>query len=77
MTMPGNMQDRPGGGNGERPSGIARLFRRGPMENVATVIIGIGVFMLMQPFSIWLYGWSFATILTGTLMFVIVSHFRE
>ena len=54
-----------------------RLFRRGPWENVATALIAAGVVMLMQPVSLWLYGWSFAVILTGTLAFVIVSHFPE
>ena len=54
-----------------------RLFRRGPWENAATVMIAAGVFMLMQPFSIELYGWSFAVILAGTLGFVIVSHFPD
>lgn len=52
-------------------------FRRGPWENAATVLIALGVLMLMQPFSAWLYGWSFGVILTGTLGFVIVSHFPE
>jgi len=54
-----------------------RLFRRGPWENTATALIVLGVFMLMQPFSAWLYGWSFGVILAGTLGFVIVSHFPE
>lgn len=58
-------------------SGFTRYFRRGPWENAATALIAIGVFMLMQPFSPWLYGWSFAIILTGTVGFVIVSHFPE
>ena len=55
----------------------ARYFRRGPWENTATVVIALGVVMLMQPFSLWLYGWSFATILFGTAMFIIVSHFVD
>ncbi len=54
-----------------------RLFRRGPWENAATVIIACGVFMLMQPFSLTLYSWSFATTLTGTVMFIIVSKFKD
>ena len=41
------------------------------------VLIGLGVIMLMQPISISLYGYSFVTILAGTLGFVIVSHFPE
>jgi hypothetical protein len=54
-----------------------RWFRRGPWENGATVLIGLGIVMLMQPLSIDLYGYSFVTILAGTLGFVIVSHFPE
>ena len=57
--------------------GLARFFRRGPWENAATIAIAAGVFMLMQPFSLALFGYSFAVILTGTVGFVIVSHFPE
>ncbi len=53
------------------------FFRRGPWENAATALIGIGVFMLMQPFFLGLFTYSFITILAGTLMFVVVSHFRD
>ena len=57
-------------------SGLARL-RRGPWEMVATVLIALGVVMLMQPFALWLFSWSFVVTLTGTVMFIIVSHFPE
>ena len=57
--------------------GLKRWFRRGPWENGATAVIGLGIIMLMQPFSIGLYGYSFVTILAGTLGFVIVSHFPD
>jgi hypothetical protein len=40
-------------------------------------LIALGVIMLMQPISIGLYGYSFVTILAGTLGFVVVSHFPE
>ena len=40
-------------------------------------LIGLGVLMLMQPVSLELYGYSFLTILAGTLGFVVVSHFPE
>ena len=60
----------------QQPS-LWRYFRRGAWENAATVLIALGIFMLMQPFSLWLYGWSFAVILTGTIGFMIVSHFPE
>lgn len=57
-------------------NGILNL-RRGPWEMVASVLIGLGVLMLMQPFSLVAYGWSFAVTLTGTVMFIIVSHFLD
>jgi hypothetical protein len=52
-------------------------FRRGPWENLATIVIAAGVLMLLQPLSLTLYTWSFATMLLGTLMFIIVSKFPE
>ncbi len=55
----------------------ARYFRRGPWENTAVALIGLGILMLMQPFAMALFTWSFVTILAGTAMFVIVSHFPE
>jgi hypothetical protein len=54
-----------------------KILRRGPLEAVATTIITIGVIMLMQPFFLVLYSWSFATTLFGTVMFIIVSKVRE
>lgn len=57
--------------------GIRAFFKRGPWEMVATITIGLGVFMLMQPFALWLYTYSLITILVGTIAFVIVSHFPE
>jgi len=62
---------------GVERSGLRRWFRRGPWENGATALIGLGVVMLMQPFSIDLYGYSFVTTLAGTLGFVVVSHFPD
>ncbi|WP_076860933.1 hypothetical protein [Bradyrhizobium mercantei] len=57
--------------------GISRWFRRGPWETVAMTLIGGGIIMLVQPWSIDLYSYSFVTILAGTVGFVIVSHFPE
>jgi hypothetical protein len=54
-----------------------RWFRRGPWEAAAIALIGAGIVMLVQPWSIDLYGYSFVTILVGTLGFVAVSHFPE
>ncbi|MBS8273999.1 hypothetical protein DYI21_10430 [Thalassospira tepidiphila] len=53
------------------------MLRRGPWEMVASVLIALGVVMLMQPFAITLYTYSFITTLIGTVMFIIVSHFPE
>ncbi|MGA0564572.1 hypothetical protein ACO2RV_19170 [Ancylobacter sp. VNQ12] len=53
------------------------LLRRGPMENIATTVIGLGFLMLFQPFVLELYTYSFVTLLAGTLMFMIVSKFPE
>ena len=57
-------------------NGLLRL-RRGPWEMVATVLIALGVFMLMQPFAMILFTYSFLVTLIGTVMFIIVSHFPE
>ena len=54
-----------------------RLLRRGPLEAVATAIIAAGVVMLMQPFSLTLYGWSFATVLAGTFLFTVATKLPE
>ena len=65
--------------SGGRESFVGRLlrFRRGPWEGVATAVIAIGVVMLMQPLALALYTYSFATILAGTALFVVVSHFPD
>ena len=54
-----------------------RFSPRGAAEAAATIVIAAGVVMLMQPFSLTLYSWSFATTLFGTVMFTIVSKVRE
>ena len=60
--------------NGRR---LGRWIRRGPWETAAMTLIGAGIVMLVQPWSIDLYGYSFVTILTGTFGFVVVNHFPE
>jgi hypothetical protein len=57
-------------------AGLARL-RRGPWEAVASILIALGVVMLMQPFVLALYTWSFLVILVGTVGFIVVSHFPD
>lgn len=57
-------------------TGLLRL-RRGPWEMLATILIALGVVMLMQPFALILFTWSFPVTLVGTVMFIITSHFAE
>lgn len=57
-------------------SGLLRL-RRAPWEALATALIALGVVMLMQPFFLWAFTWSFLVTLAGTMMFIVVSHFPE
>jgi hypothetical protein len=53
----------------------ARFLRRGHSETAATVVIGAGIAMLVQPFSLSLFTWSFPVILAGAVAFLITSHF--
>ena len=62
-------------GTATRSGRPRRFFRRGPWEAAAIALIIAGVVMLMQPFSLTLYGYSFATVLLGTVMFIVVSKF--
>lgn len=64
--------------NLEKPTkGLRRFFKKGPWENLSTVIIALGVFMLMQPFSKWAFGYSFTVLLVGFVSFTVGSHFPE
>jgi hypothetical protein len=56
--------------------GLTR-FRRGPWEMLATILIALGVVMLMQPFLLVAFTYSFIVTLVGTVMFIVVSHFPE
>ena len=56
---------------------MTRLFRRRPWEAGAIALICAGVVMLMQPVSLELYSWSFATTLAGVVLFTIVSKFPD
>lgn len=56
--------------------GLRRL-RRNEWELLASALIALGVVMMMQPFALVLFSWSFLVTLVGTVMFIIVSHFPE
>jgi uncharacterized membrane protein YjjP (DUF1212 family) len=67
--------------NGARKAGtqasVPRLFRRGPWEAAAITLIAAGVLMLLQPFALALYTYSFVTTLAGVVLFTVVSKFPE
>ena len=50
-------------------------LRRGPLELVAAGVIALGIAMMLQPFALVLFPWSFVTTLAGVAMFTIVSKF--
>jgi hypothetical protein len=60
-----------------KPRGVSRWLQRGPWENAAMTLIGAGILMMTQPFLLEIYSYSFATILAGTVGFIIVSHFPQ
>jgi hypothetical protein len=57
--------------------GARRIFRRERWERITTGLIFAGLFMLMQPFSLSLYSYSFTVILAGTIGFAIASKLPE
>jgi hypothetical protein len=62
---------------GTAANGRRRVFRRDPWENASAALIGAGIVMLTQPFSLELYTWSFGVILLGTVAFIVTTHFPE
>ena len=64
------------GGDHPAPAGRwPRWLRRGPMELLACAVIALGIAMMLQPFALSLFTWSFLTTLAGTVMFMVVSKF--
>ena len=61
----------------EEKSLLKKIFRRVYWENLSTILILIGVFMLLQPFAMWMFTYSFIVILVGTIGFIITSHFPD
>ena len=75
MSLPAS-NDTPSGTqlkNGQWP----KWLRRGPMEIAACCLIVLGILMLLQPFALILFTWSFVTMLLGTVMFTVVSKFPQ
>jgi len=52
-----------------------KWLRRRPMEMAACGVIALGIVMMLQPFALVLFTWSFVTTLFGVAMFTIVSKF--
>ena len=46
-------------------------LRRQPSEVVSMVLIGTGLVMLMQPWSLTLFSYAFTVVLTGVVLFSI------
>ena len=57
------------------PSTWPKWLLRGPMELAACIVIALGIFMMLQPFALVLFTWSFVVMLAGVAMFTIVSKF--
>jgi len=49
--------------------------RRGPMEMAACIVIALGIAMMLQPFALVLFTYSFVVTLAGVAMFTVVSKF--
>ncbi len=45
------------------------------MEMTACIVIALGIFMMLQPFALVLFTYSFVVTLAGVAMFTIVSKF--
>ncbi len=60
-----------------KQSSWPKYLRRGPMELVACVLIALGIVMLLQPFAMFFFTWSFVTTLLGAAMFMVVSKFPD
>ena len=54
-----------------------KWLRRGRMEMLACIVIALGIFMMLQPFALVLFTWSFVTTLAGVVMFTVVSKFPD
>ena len=52
---------------------IARFFRRGPWELTTTGLIGLGLVMLMQPWSQDVFSYGFTVLLAGVVGFSIAG----
>jgi hypothetical protein len=54
-----------------------KWLRRVPMEMAACIVIALGIFMMLQPFALVLFTYSFVVTLAGVAMFTVVSKFPQ
>ena len=52
-------------------------FRRWAWELLASFLIALGIVMLMQPWVMQFYTYSFLVILIGTVSFIVATKFPE
>jgi hypothetical protein len=52
---------------------IKTFFRRGPWERATTGLIGLGLVLLMQPWSLDAYSYGFTALLTGVIGYSIAG----
>jgi hypothetical protein len=52
---------------------MKKYFRRTPWETVTMSLIGLGLVMLMQPWSIDVFGYAFTVLLAGVLGYSIAG----
>jgi hypothetical protein len=78
MSNPNSDSHSASGATGQSMgSAWPRWLRRNTLELIACAVIGLGILMLLQPFALVLYTWSFVTMLAGTVMFMVVSKFPD
>ena len=53
------------------------FFRRAPWERSTLALIGLGLFMLMQPWWLEVYSYSFGVLLAGVLGYTIAGKLPE
>jgi len=56
---------------------IRSFLRRGPAEAASAGLIGLGLVMLMQPWSIAVYSYGFTVLLAGVVGFSIAGKLPE
>ncbi|NPC57398.1 hypothetical protein [Caenimonas soli] len=54
-----------------------RWLRRGPWEHGTSALIGLGLVMLMQPWSLTAYSYSFVVLLAGVIGYSIAVKLPE